>query len=391
MPIKVIDLTLPLQRIDFLVPDLVPFGYVTFLGAREGVGKTTLLTGLAWQMTRPDGRGEFLRRPVPSGPVIYLNTDAADGQSRPVRYWLEQHRATFPDGDLGGVQVLESTGAGLTPDELGELLNMAREMGTRCVIVDSFMSTFPGIDGNKLDQAMRPMLALRDFAAQTGAAVIVTDHLPKRGAGEKEGDRGIMGSTGKSAQARAVHLLTRVDPDTVGGRDVLRWEVRKASFARSGYALGVEVTRTEDDEGRAVAVRLEPCDLPDEDAQDTRTGRAVTAVMAHLQASGGAAVPHAELVALAIERGNLRERAAREAVRQALGRMWDCLEEVKEAKRGAPKAYRLKAASDTHCHTATNSLEAVQDDVLFVAGSDCHKSATATKADGEDAEVLGTW
>ncbi|WP_019587577.1 AAA family ATPase [Deinococcus apachensis] len=359
MPLKEIDLTLPLERIDFLVPDLVPFGYVTFLGAREGVGKTTLLTGLAWQMTRPDGRGDFLGRAVQAGPVIYLNTDAADGQSRPVRYWLEQHRETYPDGDLRGVRVLESTGTGLSPEELGDLLNLARESGARCVIVDSFMSTFPGIDGNKLDQALRPMLALRDFAAQTGAAVIVTDHLPKKGPGEKEGERGIMGSTGKSAQARAVHLLTRVQPDTVQGRDVLRWEVRKASFSRSGYAFGVQVSRTEDDEGHAVAVHLEPCDLPDDDAQDTRGGRATAAVIAHLQGSGSVVVPHAELVALAIERGNLRERAAQDAVRRALGLMWDRLEEVKEAKRGAPKAYRLKAAFDMDCQTATNSLAAV--------------------------------
>lgn len=391
MPLKVIDLTLPLERIDFLVPELVPFGYVTFLGARGGMGKTTLLTGLAWQMTRPAGRGDFLGRAVQAGPVIYLNTDAADGQSRPVRYWLEQHRATHADGDLRRVTVIEGTGVGLSPQELGDLLILARESGARCVIVDSFMSTFPGIDGNKLDQAMRPMLVLRDFAAQTGAAVIVTDHLPKKAPGEREGERGIMGSTGKSAQARAVHLLTRVQPDTVQGRDVLRWEVRKASFSRSGYAFGVQVSRTEDDEGRAVAVHLEPCDLPDEDAQDTRGGRATTAVMAHLQASGGAAVPHAELVALAIERGNLRERAAQDAVRRALGLMWDRLEEVREAKRGAPKAYRLKVVPDLDCHTAINSPEAVQDSFLFVVQEDCWESPPATDADREEGEVLGQW
>lgn len=391
MALKEIDLTLPLQKIDFLVPDLVPFGYVTFLGAREGVGKTTLLTGLAWQMTRPAGWGEFMGRAVPAGPVIYLNTDAADGQSRPVRFWLEQHQATFPDGNLSGVRVMESTGAGLQPEELGQLLDIARKSGTRCVIVDSFMSTFPGIDGNKLDQAMRPMLALRDFAAQTGAAVIVTDHLPKKAAGEKEGDRGIMGSTGKSAQARAVHLLTRVEPDAVQGRDVLRWEVRKASFSRSGYALGVEVIRPEDEEGQVYAVQLQPCDLPDDDAQTTRGGRATAAVMAHVQASGGAALPHAELVALAIERGNLRERAAQDAVRRALGLMWDRVEEVKEAKRGAPKAYRLKVAPDLDCQTATNTLEPVQDNVLFVAEVDCQTAPAAINAVSQSGEVLGSW
>ena len=378
MALKRIDLLTPLRRIEFLVPELIPCGYITFLGAREGVGKTTILTGLGWQMTRPDG-GEFLGRPVPRGPVIYLNTDAADGQSRPVRFWLEQHQATFPDGDMAGIEVYENTGAGLSPDEFTELLKRAEDIGARCIIIDSFMGTFPGIDGNRLDAVMLPMLALRDFAARTGAAVIVTDHLPKKAAGEKDGDRGIMGSTGKTAQARAVHLLTRVPPREVGGLDVLRWEVRKSSFSKSGHALGLEIQRTFDEEDRAVSVYLTPYDLPEEEAGgDTRGARATAAVMAHLDSSGGETVAHAALLALAVERGNLRERAAREAVGRALGLMWDRIEEVKQPGRGAPKAYRLKADPATQCHTATNDPENVQDSVLFVADPICQSSETAT-------------
>ena len=389
MALKHIDLHAPLNRIEFLVPDLIPCGYITFLGAREGVGKTTLLTGLAWQMTRP-GCGEFIGLPVPAGPVIYLNTDAADGQSRPVRFWLEQHRATFPDGEMSGVTVLENTGAGLSPEEFRELLTLAEAKQARCIIIDSFMGTFPGIDGNRLDAVMVPMLALRDFAARTGAAVIVTDHLPKKAAGEKEGDRGIMGSTGKTAQARAVHLLTRVPPREVGGLDVLRWEVRKSSFSKSGHALGLEIQRTFDEEDRAVSVYLTPYDLPEEEAGgDTRGARATTAVMAHLDSSSGETVAHAALLALAVERGNLRERAAREAVGRALGLMWDRIEEVKQPGRGAPKSYRLKVDSDIQCHTATNTPEAVQDGVLFVADLECQSSLTATNAEKESEDIAG--
>ncbi|AWN24205.1 hypothetical protein DKM44_14005 [Deinococcus irradiatisoli] len=344
MSLKQIDLSATLRKIDFLVPDLIPLGYITFLGAREGVGKTTISTALAWQMTRPAGRGTFLGRSVPSGPVIYLNTDAADGESRPVRYWLEQHKNIYPDGDMSRVTVLESTGAGLTPEEFGELLNMAREMNALCVIVDSFMGTFPTLDGNRLDQAMRPMLALRDFAAQTGAAVIVTDHLPKRGANEKEGDRGIMGSTGKSAQARAVHLLTRVPPKEVEGRDVLRWEVRKNSFAPSCHVLGIEVERLEDEEGRASGVYLHPCELPaEEEGRDTRSDRAKAAVIALLTERAGQTVTHAELLAAAINGGNVKERTAQQAVRESLGALGNLVEEVREARRGSPRSYCYSA------------------------------------------------
>jgi AAA domain len=373
-----IDLITPLEPIEFLVPALIPHGYITFLGAREGVGKTTVLTCLAWQMTRPRG-GEFLGHPVPRGPVIYLNTDATDGRSRPVRHWLEQHRATFPDGNMDEIEVYENTGVGLSPDEFAELLRRAEQIHARCVIIDSFMGTFPGIDGNKLDAVMRPMLALRDFAARTGAAVIVTDHLPKKAVGEKDGDRGIMGSIGKTAQARAVHLLTRVPLEEVDGCDVLRWEVRKSSFSKSGYALGLEVQRTYDEKDRAVSVTLAPYDLPDENmCSDTRGARATAAVMALLNGSGGETVTHAALLALAVERGNLRERAAREAVRQALSLLWDRIEEIRQPGRGAPKAYRLQTNSGVECHTATHPFDAVQNDILFVAASDCYSSEPAT-------------
>ena len=361
MALKTIDLSARLRRIEFLVPDLIPSGYVVFLGAREGVGKTTVAASLAWQMTRAEGRGTFLGRPVPSGPVIYLNTDAADGESRPVRYWLEQCKATYPDGNMDGVTVLESTGAGLTPDEFAELLGMARDKGARLVIIDSFMGTFPTLDGNKLDQAMRPMLALRDFAAQTGAAVLVLDHLPKKAANEKEGDRGIMGSTGKSAQARAVHLLTRVPPRDVDGRDVLRWEVRKNSFARSGYALGIEVERLQDEDGHAAGVHLHPYDLPaEEDARDTRSDRAKAAVLALLTEKAGQSIPHAELLAAAITGGNVRERTAHQAVREALGALGTLVQESRLPGRGTPRTYTYRP--DVPPSAAPEPVLIVEDD-----------------------------
>ena len=171
---------------------------------------------------------------------------------------------------------------------------------------------------------------------------------------------------------------------------MLRWEVRKASFSKSGYALGLEVQRTFDEEDRAVSVYLTPYDLPEEEAGgDTRGARATAAVIAHLKGSGGETVAHTALLALAVERGNLRERAAREAVGRALGLLWDRIEEVKQPGQGAPKAYRLKADPDVQCHTATNTPDAVQDGVLFVAVPNCHSSPTATNAEEEGEEMAG--
>ena len=64
-----VNLTAPLEKIRFVVPDVFPAGFISFLGAREGVGKTTILAGLLWQMTRPQG-GEFLGWRVPHGSSI---------------------------------------------------------------------------------------------------------------------------------------------------------------------------------------------------------------------------------------------------------------------------------------------------------------------------------
>ena len=367
-----------------MVPGLVPRGYITLLGAREGVGKTTLTTALAWQMTRPTGAGRFLGLEVPRAPVVYVNTDAADGQSRPVRFWLEQHRAAYPDGDMGMMHVFEPSGAGLNPEELGALEKLVSELGAALIIVDSFMGSFPGVESNRLEKALAPMLALRDLAARTGAALIVTDHLPKRAPGEKDGDRGIMGSVGKSAQARAVHLLSTVPPKDVDGRTVLKWFVEKQSFARSKYALGVEVIRTEDEDGHALSVELRPCDLPQDDG-DTRGARAVMAVIAHLEASGGLQVPYADLVSVAVEKGNLRERAAKEATRKALGILGQRVEEVKLPFRGAPKVHRLKDVVP-QCLKSEND---VPDGKIFEAVPFALNEDLASNAEKED-EVL-TW
>ena len=196
---KMVNLNAPLEVIRFVVPDVFPAGYFAFFGAREGVGKTTILAGLLWQMSRPNG-GEFLGWRVPHGSSIYVNTDAPDGQSRTVRHWLEKHRAAYPDGDLSKISVIEPIEIGLAPGDLESIREHALGNGVQAIVIDSYMGAFPGQDINRLEQTMMPLSGLRELAARTKAAVIVTDHIPKRAPGEKDGDRGIMGSVAKSSK-----------------------------------------------------------------------------------------------------------------------------------------------------------------------------------------------
>jgi hypothetical protein len=397
MPLKIISLTGDLAPIDFAVPDFIPTGYLTLWGAREGVGKTTALTGLLWQLSRPDG-GEWLGMRVKHGRSIFVNTDAPDGQSRPVRFWLEKHQAAFPDGELSDITVLEPTSAGLSLEDLKEIERMAIDLEVQVIVIDSYMGAFPGFDGNKLEQALIPVQAVRDMAARTGAAVIVTDHLPKRAAGEKDGDRGIMGSVGKQAQARAVILMTRIAPAECEGKNAVKIEVTKQSFAQRMIPFGVEIRVDTGDGSSLETVHLETFDLPEE---QTNTGKykAKDAVLNTLKLKSGTWVTLTDLIQTAITRGNLRDRQARAAVRDALDELRSILkddfEEGHGAGRGGPKQYRIKPTAPPPDHTQSNSgtietepframlpecqssENTVPDSESFVAMADCQSSETA--------------
>ncbi|PYE55483.1 AAA family ATPase [Deinococcus yavapaiensis] len=338
-----VDLHAPLQRIEFLDEDLFPMRNVSLVAAREGVGKTTLLTHLLWQVTRPPGIGRFMGRAVRHGGVLYINTDAPDdGESRGVRYWLEQHRNAFPDGRMELVRVLEPNEHGLLQNSFDELIPFVLERDIIAVVLDSFMASFPGVNPNKQSAVMGPMVALRELATATGAAVIVTDHLPKAQAGERDGARGVTGSVAKMAQVRAVHILT-VEDASVEGHDVLRWQVQKASYAPSRYAFGVEVVR--EGGGDVDILSIELHDLPD-GKSSTRTSLASMAVMRHVERSAGHWVRYGDLVKVAMQAGALKERAAKDAVRSAVQTLLveGKVEESTLSERGAPKAYRVTSA-----------------------------------------------
>jgi DNA-binding winged helix-turn-helix (wHTH) protein len=360
LSLRIVSLTDPLAHIEFAVPDLFPLGYLSFVGAREGIGKTTVLTGLCWQATRPSGN--FLGLKVRQSSVIYVNTDAPDGESRPVRFWLEKHKASFPDGDMDKITVIEPRGAGLNQDDLIEIERIAKEQNASLIVIDSYMGAFMGFDPNRLEQQMQPLSGLVKLASSTGAAVIVTDHLPKRAAGEREGERGILGSVAKTAQARSVHMLTRLDPKDCDGRDVIRWFVQKQSFSHRLEPFGVEVKLEGESNER---VTLERCELPNE-KQNSGKHRARNAVLEYLEMYAGQTVKREKLLEVAVKLGNVKERQAREALKEAFGALGDRLEIITLPGRGAPKEFRLKPRakiSETECQPATNE-ENTSDTVL---------------------------
>lgn len=295
-----IDLEATLPEIDWAWEGLIPKGFVSVVGALPGEGKTVLLTALAWQTTRP--RGELLGREVAPTGAVYVDFDAATGDGRAVRAWLERHKAAFPDGEKGHLAVLEPDleTYGLGEEELKELETEVKAFGAGLVVIDSFMAAFP-LDVIKAHQVQAAFFHLRRLALNTGAAVVVIDHLPKPMNGERAGARGLLGSIAKAAQARSVHILTRVPPKDVEGRHILRWDVLKNSFAPVPEPFGLELLfeRTE--------VRVLEADLP-EGSVNPRKAQAQALVLNMLR--GGKVVPRKELVEAIVKGVNVHTKTA---------------------------------------------------------------------------------
>ena len=335
MPLIQVDLTRQLEPLDWYVEELILKGYLNLFASLPGHGKTAMQTALAWQASRPNG-GEFLGRHVSPGKTIFVDYDAP-GDGRSVRFWLDKHRAAYPDGDMSKIIVLEpdTDTFGMGMDELNQLGNLARTPGVNLVVVDSFMAAFPNVNPVQLTDVQGPLWYMRRLATETGVAVILIDHLPKPINGEKAGARGVMGSIAKPAQSRTVHLLTRVPAKDVQGRNVLRWDVSKSSFAALPEPFGIELNFDAD------ALRIEETELP-ESCGETKTERAVRAMQSALETRRGTVIERKELLEIAMREGDLRERAAADALKELLERLGDTVAVVPLPGRGQPIGYRLK-------------------------------------------------
>ena len=334
MPLKRPDLQQTLAPLEWAVDGLLLQSYINTIASLPGEGKTALLTGLAWQASRSSGT--FLGRAVSPGATLYVDFDAP-GDGRTIRYWLDKHERAFGDGDLNKIVVLEPDidTYGLTETELEQLTEVAKDTKAKLILIDSFSSAFPSIDPIKLVQVQGPLWYLRRLAQETNAAVVIVDHLPKPVSGERAGARGIIGSVAKSAQARAVHILSRVPLKDVQGKNVLRWDATKMSYSARPKPFGVELRFTEG------AVLIDPVDLP-RGHGETRTERAVRVIQDYLELRRGHVVTHQELVDVALHEADLRKRASADAIRIVKERYGKELVTTILSGRGKPQGYKLK-------------------------------------------------
>ena len=251
----------------------------------------------------------------------------------------------------------------------------------KLILIDSFSSAFPSVDPIKLVQVQSPLWYLRRLATETGAAVVIIDHLPKPVSGEKAGARGIIGSVAKSAQARAVHILSRVPPKEVQGRNILRWDTTKMSYSARPEPIGVELKF---DDG---AVSIEVVDLP-EGQGETRTERAIRAMQDYLETNRGTVVPHQALMDIAVEEANLRRRASLDAIGLLKERYGDELVTTFLPGRGKPQGYRLRLEPDNDPSLRIAPLHQIGNKASDTANDSVHTSS-ASVAPNQDHDPYG--
>lgn len=321
----------PPEPIAWLWDGLIPMACLSLIGGPPGVGKSSLVAGL--EISVAAGL-PFLGAGVVEGEVIHVDFDtdlrlqypwyrrAATGMGVKDSV-LERIRYAHPANGLSS----------LDPARIDQLRLDVISRGVKLVVIDAFSSAFPYTRVNDADQVAQVIARLRHLS-EAGAAVLVLDHTPKPGP-KDPGGRGLLGSQIKSAGARAVHLLSRVTPKDVSGRDVLRLETHKNNLAPLGRAIGVE--RVWEGEG----VRFEVFDLADLEAMDSGFERAKRVLMAALRAESKA-VSREVLLERVTQRAGVASRTFDRAIGAALAE--GQVEAISLPKRGAPRLYRLAGA-----------------------------------------------
>lgn len=177
--------------------DRIPLGALTLLAGRQGLGKSTLLTRLAADLSCGRLQGD-----LHGEAVTVLMASFEDSPSTVAA------RLLAADADRDRVVELGLTEAGqpdlLTlPADAGLIAEAVREHGARAVIVDPVMAALSGRVNSYRDQDVRRALApFAQLAAEADLAVIGVLHL-RKGAAVEVLDR-ISGSVAFTAAARSV-------------------------------------------------------------------------------------------------------------------------------------------------------------------------------------------
>lgn len=315
------------------------------LYAPAGVGKTRIVAYLATQMTRPYPNGLFLGHEVHGGRVVILDADDPTGYGYAV--WLNRFLAAHTDTRRELIDLRSITG-GLTPEDVTKLQDELKEKPPRLIVIDTFASAFVGLDILRAHHVQLALVGLAQLAKDLSCAVLILDHVGKLQPGQTVASKGPYGAA-KTFSPRAVFALSRVPPKEVEGRDVLKLECTKMSYAAEPYPKGVEITLEQND----TVARAVLADLPGKNMLEA----AMAVIEEALKAAEGL-IPRKLLLAGTVEKANITERYAEKALDEVLKKLGDKVTVTNLKGRGSPKAYTYNISS-------SKDDSSVGDDDLF--------------------------
>jgi hypothetical protein len=250
---------------EWMVPDLIPSGYVSLLYGDGGVGKSTLAMQLAYAVaTGSEWLGMKVGKP---GPVVFFSAEEEEGDL--------QEKVGFAKGPFGKFEALKNffvvPRAGLNSvlvkfDREGELTStplwreFARGLARvkpSLVVLDNLADIFQGNEVDKT-QARQTINTLQSICTNLGATVLVLAHPSRTGMATGDGSSG---NTAWSNSARARLYLERHKTD----KGVYLLSLKKANYSEPGKEFrlvrgaGSAFTKTESTneadarEGREIA------------------------------------------------------------------------------------------------------------------------------------------
>jgi DNA repair protein RadA/Sms len=200
VPLISLDQVQP-EPVQWLWPGRIPLGKITILQGDPGLGKSTLALDIASRISRnlpmPDDSVSAL-----SEPAAAFLMSAEDGLSDTIRPRLDavgadQHRISVPKDQYF-----------LVPRDADRIRDAVSQTNAKLVILDPLAAFLDGSVNSWNNQHVRRALSpLAQVAEQTGAAILLLDHLNKR-SGIAAIQRG-SGSIAFNAAARCVLLVCK--------------------------------------------------------------------------------------------------------------------------------------------------------------------------------------
>ncbi|MGO9152269.1 AAA family ATPase [Mycobacterium sp.] len=190
-----------------LAPGYLAAGKVNLLVGAEGIGKSLWAIRATTSVTTGKSWGPFT---ISSDPADAILIATEDGWEDTIRPRLEVARA-----DLDRVHVLcaddDGTGTPTFPDDMSALQGRIG-ITPSLIVVDAWIDTVPGgLQVKDPQKARRAVSPWKDYAAETGAAILLVTHTNRQ---ESQDIRNTYGLSGALRQVARSTMYVVEDPDT---------------------------------------------------------------------------------------------------------------------------------------------------------------------------------